>query len=136
MSYLLFVVRAVIALFALLCAQVGPLVHALTTEHATCAEHGELIEVASSSDAEPAAEPVSEGLAISAKSPPADAEHGHDHCLLATHVSPAAEHYLSSWAGPLQLLSHVQALTSVAFVAGDVLTRAPKQSPPARSSLV
>lgn len=76
-------VRIATSLFAMLAlfAQLGSLAHLALVKHVTCAEHGELIDVA-----DPAATSI-----VSTDSRPAErrigsaqsSAHGHDHCPLA-----------------------------------------------------
>lgn len=121
---------ATCAVFALLLGQVGPFVHFVTVEHATCPEHGELIEVsrAARSDAAPSAFPAFRARA-------ADAHHATDeHCEVAlaikghdaieARLEPAPIAIAASFAEP-------RFTAAPAYVASiSVYVLAPKSSPP------
>jgi hypothetical protein len=124
---------AVFAVLALTLGQVGSLAHALFEEHETCAEHGELIEAGD-------AHGGVAGLFSAEKSPilggaeagAASGEHGHDHCVLAVHISPLGVDDLSIWTGTvLRISALLEAPVASVSIARPVLSIAPKQSPPA-----
>lgn len=127
---------AIFAVLVLTLGHVGSLAHALTQEHDTCAEHGELIEVAGSSHAKTSilAEKSDDfSPLLAADDVAADGEeHAHDHCVLAVHVSPLGTDDLSVWTGTVLRISKLSApVPELVLVARPVLSIAPKQSPPA-----
>lgn len=108
--------------------------HALTAEHVTCAEHGELVEAGKHGSAAldlsaKATEPLDAAPAIAENDD--GEEHGHDHCALASYHAPAGTTALSSWtARPLIFTALDAKLASLSVPARSILRVAPKQSPP------
>src|SRR5688500_3541158 len=96
---------ALVAAAALFLGNAGPLVHAIVAEHATCPEHGELIELSDHPESAVANENHGPLYTTGAELPDAET-HEHDHCVLATHVSQegvARVHLGSQFAGEPQL---------------------------------
>jgi hypothetical protein len=122
---------ALAALLALASAQLGAVAHAALAVHATCPEHGELIEA--SADARPASATDRTAPALEAAAR-AD-EHGHNHCALA----PAAQARAvvseppSAQTGPQPETALMAALSAPLRARIEVLRLAPKASPPARA---
>lgn len=121
-----------VALAALSGAQLGPVVHALTAEHVTCAEHGELVEAGKHDDSasELAPPQLEETTPAIAESDDGE-EHGHDHCVLASYHAPAGTAVLAVWtAQAIGFTSLDRDLASLSVPARAIFRVAPKQSPP------
>jgi len=123
------------ALLTLGGAQFGSIVHAVVAAHATCAEHGELIE-AEAADA-PAAPATGEGSGKeSFQAGDTGAAHGHDHCRLALSAQPRA-----TWQQAGRAVAQpAEVEPSAVLPPGQPLPArvavwrvAPKSSPPARA---
>lgn len=121
---------ATCAVFALLLGQVGPFVHFVTVQHATCPEHGELIEVS------PAAPHFSERSALPAYRGSAPEAHHttDDHCEVALAikghdaVEPAPHLAQPAIASPFLAPRSIGPPEYIASISVYVL--APKSSPP------
>lgn len=81
-------VRYLVGLVATFCllGQFSSLAHNLLVQHATCAEHGEIVHTGATSAPEGAATEVAADPTVgdSGASEPAEG-HGHDHCLAVAH---------------------------------------------------
>lgn len=121
--------RAVALAAALLvpASQVAPLVHLALVRHATCPEHGELIELGAGAVH---GAPAPEGSV--SRSPAAGEDHEHDHCLLACQPRQDAARVVAL-AGSLPATERSAPGVQPASAAPGVplLRVAPKQSPPA-----
>jgi len=121
-------------LCAFLIGNLGGLIHAATTVHTRCAEHGELVDGAAPQGAEPADRDREDSGSIARRSRAGDPADHHGHCLigcaahekstLALRASPAA--LLVATARPLHGLDRPARLYG-----RELYRTAPKASPPA-----
>jgi hypothetical protein len=114
-----------------LSVQLAGWAHLASQRHATCAEHGEMIEVAAGADVAPAVELARpSGPRIERSS--SEETHGHDHCLTALQRGQRT-------LGSTPVTTPLATLTPVSHQAGHapgwqpqpLLLMAPKTSPPA-----
>jgi hypothetical protein len=116
-----------VALLAML-AQVGSYVHLASGDHVTCAEHGELVEVAHAASPKGPPERKSGSTFVAASSE----THGHEHCLVAPHrrdhvAQSLARSGITSAHAPV-IAQRLQALAPPAPI--RLILLAPKSSPP------
>lgn len=104
--------------------------HQLLVRHEVCAEHGELIHVAAHVETRSASRSASERSAFVA----ARAGHAHDHCavLASAHEKRASVARTDTTIAAAPIAPRVSVLATGAEPRGgiDVLSVAPKQSPP------
>jgi hypothetical protein len=104
-------------------AQLGAAIHLSAVHHAVCAEHGEVVDVASGASVTPPRTALF-----------ATARHGHEHCALEGLLSPRVVTPMLSGTPLAQHRDVAQATPPSPPRAIAILHVAPKSSPPSRSS--
>jgi hypothetical protein len=112
-----------------LSVQLAGWAHLASQRHATCAEHGEMIEVGGDAQAVELARPSGPRIELASS----EEAHGHDHCLTALQRHQRSVTSAPSGAafGSVADLSHPTIAVDDAYVPQPLLLIAPKTSPPA-----